>query len=196
MKIYLASGNRHKRDELMRIFYPHTIVIPSDEGIAFDPEETGVTYFENALIKARSLYEITGEAALADDSGISVDALEGRPGIHSARFGSENGTKLTDLQRNNLLLSHMQGKTDRTARFVCNMVLYLGPERFISAQETMEGTLMESAQGTGGFGYDPVLYIPEAGCTVAELSPETKDALSHRGKAARKIRAMMDCLSS
>lgn len=196
MKIYLASGNHHKRDELMRIFYPHTIVIPSDEGMTFDPEETGVTYFENALIKARSLYEITGEAALADDSGISVDALEGRPGVHSARFGSENGTKLTDLQRNNLLLSHMQGKTDRTARFVCNMVLYLGPERFISAQETMEGTLMESAQGTGGFGYDPVLYIPEAGCTVAELSPETKDALSHRGKAARKIRAMMDCLSS
>lgn len=198
MKIYFASGNAHKRDEMARIFAGHTIVIPSDEGIDFDPEETEPTFSGNALIKAKCLYNIVRQPVLADDSGICVDALGGAPGIYSARYGSENGEKLDARARNALLLSRMAGTTDRTCRFVCNMTLYLGPDRFVSAQETLEGTLVESLEegrGSGGFGYDPVVYLPAFGKTVAELSDADKDAVSHRGKAGRILANVIDSLS-
>lgn len=188
MKMYLASGNAHKRDELARIFSDHSIVIPGDEGIAFDPEETGTSFLENSLIKARALYELVREPVIADDSGICVDALGGAPGIVSARYGSENGVKLDSAGRNRLLLERMAGVTDRSCRFVCCMVLYRGPDRFSAVQETLEGILVSgSGRGTGGFGYDPLVYVPEYGKTVAELSPAEKDACSHRGKAGRAI---------
>jgi XTP/dITP diphosphohydrolase len=191
MKIYFASGNAHKKEEVARLFSEHTIVIPSDEGIAFDPEETETTFYGNALLKARALWDIVHQPVLADDSGICVDALRGAPGVLSARYGSENGEKLSPAERNRLLLSRMEGKTGRTARFVCNMVLYLSSDRFWAIQETLEGVVITEERGTGGFGYDPVLFIPEYGKTVAELSPEDKDHCSHRGKACRQIEALL-----
>ncbi len=192
MKIYFASGNAHKREEMARIFPGHRIVIPKDEGIEFDPEETADSFFGNALIKAESLWDMVRAPVLADDSGICVDALGGAPGVKSARFGSENGVILESEGRNALLLSLMKGKEDRTCRFVCNMVLFLGPGRFWSVQETLEGELINESRGTGGFGYDPIVFVKETGKTVAELSPEDKDRLSHRGKAGKAISALLD----
>ncbi|ULQ59762.1 RdgB/HAM1 family non-canonical purine NTP pyrophosphatase [Brucepastera parasyntrophica] len=193
MKIYLASGNAHKRGEISRILYPHTITIPSDEHIAFDPEETADSFFGNALIKAKQLFEITGFPAVADDSGICVDALNGEPGIYSARYGAETGAG-DDKARNRLLLSNMEGITERKCRFICNMVLYYDTDRFYSVQETLEGILVTEGRGTGGFGYDPLVYLPEYGKTVAELTPEEKDACSHRGKAVRKLACIIETL--
>jgi len=192
MKIYFASGNAHKREELSRILSPHTIVIPPDERIQFNPEEIESTFYGNALIKAKALYELVHCPVIADDSGICVDALDGAPGVLSARYGSVNGIELDSKERNNLLLVQMEGKKNRTSRFVCNMVLYLGPDRFISIQETLEGQLITESRGTGGFGYDPLLYLPEYGKTVAELTPEEKDICSHRGKAGRHIARLLE----
>jgi len=191
MKIYFASGNAHKKEELARILPDHTIVIPADEGIPFDPDETETTFFGNSLIKARALFEITGKPVIADDSGICVDALGGAPGVLSARYGSENGQKLDTAGRNRLLLSRMEGIKNRTCRFVCNMVLYVATDRFYSVQETLEGTLVTENRGSGGFGYDPLVLVPTLGRTVAELTPEEKDELSHRGKAGRVIARLL-----
>ncbi len=192
MKIYFASGNAHKREELSRILAPHSIVIPPDEGIAFDPEETAADFFGNALIKAKALFDLVGKPVLADDSGICVDALGGAPGVLSARYGSDNGIKLTDYERNQLLLSNMKGIKNRSCRFVCNMILYLGTDRFYSVQETLEGTLIDELRGSGGFGYDPLVLVEERGLTVAELPAGEKDTVSHRGKAARRILQLLD----
>ncbi len=187
MKIYFATGNAHKREELARILPDHDIVMPADDGIAFDPEETEDTFFGNSLIKARALWELTRCPVIADDSGICVDALGGEPGVRSARYGSETGALLDSAGRNELLLSRMREIGNRSCRFVCNMVLFFGPDRFISVQETLEGELIRETRGTGGFGYDPLVLVPELGLTVAELPPGKKDELSHRGKAARAI---------
>jgi XTP/dITP diphosphohydrolase len=195
MKIYFATGNAHKREELARILADHEIVMPSDEGIAFDPDETETTFFGNSVLKARALYELTHCPVIADDSGLCVDALGGAPGVLSARYGSESGKKLDSTARNELLLSRMQGMENRACRFVCNMVLYLGPDRFFSAQETLEGSLIDRMRGSGGFGYDPLVLVPELGLTVAELSPEKKDELSHRGKAGRVIARLLSSIS-
>jgi len=193
MTIFIATGNRHKAEEFSRIFSDHRIVLPADRGIMFDPEETATTFYGNALIKARTLFELMGEPVIADDSGICVDALNGEPGVYSARYGATNGIELSAEDRNKLLLSRMKGIPDRTARFVCNMVLYYGPDRFVSVQETLEGSIVsESGSGSGGFGYDPVLYLPEYGKTVAELSDDQKDLVSHRGKAARKLQIFLN----
>lgn len=185
MTIWLASQNIHKKIELEAILGGVRIQIPRDAGIAFDPEENGSTFLDNALIKARSLYDLTKEPAIADDSGICVDALGGRPGIYSARYGEEGGAKLSDQERNLLLLRETADAANRKAKFVCAMVLYLGPDRFFAVQETLEGELIREGRGEGGFGYDPLLYLPDLGKTVAELSAEEKNRWSHRAKAGR-----------
>lgn len=188
MTIYLATGNRHKAEEFGRMLQDHHIILPSDQGISFNPDETGETFFANAFIKAQSLYEIVHKPVLADDSGICVDALGGEPGVYSARFGSTDGKDLSSEERNRLLLEKLSGISDRNARFVCNLVLYYGPHRYISVQETLEGEIVSTqGSGTGGFGYDPVLYLHEFGKTVAELDPSLKDRVSHRGKAMEKM---------
>ncbi len=193
MEILLATSNEHKRQEFAGLFSGFDIVIPSDRGIAFKPEETGTSFFENALIKARALFQALGSPSLADDSGLCVDALEGAPGIYSSRFGSKNGLELSDSERNNYLLSKMQGKHNRKCRFVCCLVLYVGEDRFFSAQETLEGELLETSLGNSGFGYDPIVFLKDLGKSVAELSAEEKNRISHRGKAARALEA---CLKS
>jgi len=207
MTIWFASGNKHKKKELSDILSAGILgfgenawelKIPAEAGLDFAPEETGNSFLENALLKAEALYRIIKNAhsvVIADDSGICVDALGGRPGIHSARYcgpGESNvtGKKLPDAERNALLLTELGDNPKRSAHFVCAMVLYLGPDRFFAAQETLEGELVknaESSRGEGGFGYDPILFIPELGLTVAELSEEEKNRISHRGKAGRAI---------
>ena len=207
MRIFIATGNLHKKKELSELFSPHEILIPSDIGISFNPDETGTTFIANSLIKAEALWHITKTPVIADDSGICVDILGGRPGIYSARYAgkdAEPGSKdCTQQEKNTLLLeeaweeARRQGLTDDAAlacRFVCAMVLYLGKDRFISVQETIEGQLVsgiDKATGKGGFGYDPVVYLPEFDKTIAELTEEEKNRISHRGKAAAKIRTML-----
>jgi XTP/dITP diphosphohydrolase len=188
MTIWFATGNAHKKKELAAILSGHTIKIPPDGGIAdFDPAENGTTFLENALIKAQALYRLVKQPVIADDSGLCVDALEGRPGIYSARYGSEEGVSLTSPERNALLLRELGDHPRRTARFVCAMVFLAREDRFYAVQETLEGEIIREERGRGGFGYDPILYLPDMGCTVAELSEETKNRISHRGKAGKVI---------
>jgi len=192
MNIWFATNNAHKKEELEAVL-EKKLKIPSEAGIVFDPEETGLTFCENALLKARELKKILGkkdEAVIADDSGLCVDALGGKPGIYSARYGSEDGKKLTSLQRNLLLLEELGDNPERSARFVCAMVLLLNDDRFFVVQETLEGEIVKNfgmSKGEGGFGYDPIFVVPRLGRTVAELSAKEKNSLSHRGKAGKHI---------
>lgn len=185
MHIYLASGNRHKQEEFAAILKDHRISIPSDAGIVFDPEETGKTFLENALLKARVLYESVKSPVIADDSGLCIDALGGEPGIYSARYGMKDGVQLEAQERNKLVLHRMEGVKNRSCRFVCCIVVMLDAHRFFTVQETCEGVIAISAHGEHGFGYDPIVYLPEIGKTVAELTAQEKNELSHRGKAGR-----------
>ena len=197
MNIWFASGNAHKKDELSAVLKTHrcnyNLLIPKDAGIDFNPDETGKSFVENALLKANELYRILNnknDVIIADDSGISVDALEGRPGIFSARYGGN----INSTERNKLLLEELGANVDRSARFTCSLVLLFNPNRFFVSQETLEGKIvqsMEEAAGTGGFGYYPVLYIPALGRTVAELSDDEKNTVSHRGKAAKVIAGIL-----
>lgn len=202
MKIYLATNNQDKKREMVEIFAGHEIVTPRDEGIDFDPDETGSTFYENSIIKAKTLYDIVHEPVIADDSGICVDALDGRPGIYSARYAGKNapkglpsGEKIPQQLQNEYLVAELnENGGKRNCHYTCAMVLYCGGDRLFVAQETMEGTLiekMEEARGDGGFGYDPLVVLP-CGKTVAQLSDEEKNKISHRGKAARGIKKIID----
>jgi XTP/dITP diphosphohydrolase len=206
MTIWLASGNVHKQAELAAILNCE-IKIPADAGLDFAPEETGTGFHENALLKGRELYRLLdrrrlfpreGGAVIADDSGLCVDALGGRPGIFSARYAgagvAPNGEKRSHRERNALLLAELGDNPRRSARFVCAMALLFSEGRFFLAQETLEGEIVKSpefARGSGGFGYDPILFIPSLGRTVAELSEDEKNSISHRGKAGRAIEKLL-----
>lgn len=193
MEILVATSNMHKVEELAALFPGHTLLIPSQAGFGgWDVDEDGDTYSANALKKAFSLNALTGKPVLADDSGLSVEALGGAPGLHSARFGSAAGAKpLASADRNALLLERMRGTENRACAFVCCLALVYGPDRYITVQETCPGILLEEPRGEGGFGYDPLVYMPEFGRTVAELSPDEKNRVSHRGKAAAILRRML-----
>lgn len=194
MEIVLASGNPHKKEELNKILEGYTILLPSDLGVEFDVEETGTTYLANALLKAEDLYKKAGgRMVLADDSGLSVKALGGKPGIYSARYGhKEAGRELSAKEKNQLLLKNMEGITDRSAFFVCCMVLIAGDYRVYSFQETLEGEIAHEVAGGEGFGYDPVFYLPQHKCTVAEISSELKNRISHRGKAGAALAGLLN----
>lgn len=195
MELLFASGNSHKRDEFSRILEGHTILLPSDIGIDFHFDENGKDYYENSLGKALTLYKLTGKPVIADDSGLSVVALDGAPGIYSARYGSEElGRKLTDSELVDYLLKKMEGIEDRRAFFVCSMVFLLDEYRIFSAQETVKGVIAQSPAGKGGFGYDPVFYLEEYGKTIAEIGSEEKNKISHRGKAGAVMRGIIDSL--
>ncbi|MDR2742679.1 MAG: non-canonical purine NTP pyrophosphatase [Treponema sp.] len=213
MTIWFASGNLHKKQEAAALFPGRDVKLPAEAGLAFDPEETGSTFLENALIKARTLYRQLADLrragmpglegpVLADDSGICVDALGGRPGIFSARYAGRDGAGLPGgkkpdaPERNALLLEELGDNPDRKARFVCAMVLLWDENRFLSVQETLEGELVRPGRdrGAGGFGYDPVFLLPDRGITVAELSEVEKNRISHRGKAAGIISKLLEGL--
>lgn len=192
MKMYLASNNRHKRVEMARLFPGFDIRLPAEEGIGFDFEETGDSFLENALGKARALYDRVRRPVLADDSGLCVAALGGEPGLHSARYGAEEvGVEPSDGGRVRYLLEKMEGAENRSCFFVCCLVLVLEEQRFFVAQETAAGVLARQPAGAGGFGYDPVFILPGTGRTMAELSDAEKDRVSHRGRAARRLLGLL-----
>jgi XTP/dITP diphosphohydrolase len=195
MTIWFASGNAHKRDELAALLDVTglSVKMPREAGLAFEVIENGASVYENALIQARALFSVVREPVIADDSGLCVDALDGRPGIFSARYGEKDGEKLGAARRNALLLAEIGDTPLRTARFVCSCVLFLGENRFFLSEETLEGEIISAPRGEGGFGYDPLLYLPEAGRTVAELSAPQKNRISHRAKA---VRALLGALSA
>lgn len=196
MEILVATFNRHKIDELRPLLPGHRLLSPADAGI--DPmeiDENGSDYFANALIKAKALHDKAGIPTLADDSGLSVLALDGAPGIHSSRYGSLDGSKkLSDGDRNELLLSVMKQVDERRCAFYCCLVFLYGEDRYIAVQETCPGLLAYAPAGKGGFGYDPLVFLPELGRTVAELSPGEKNRVSHRGRAGRAMAAMLEAL--
>ena len=194
MKLYFASGNDHKKTEMSRLLGGFELTLPKEEGISFDPDENGSTFIDNAVIKAKALYDIVHAPVLADDSGLCVDALGGKPGIHTARYGEEEaGRKLSAEEKYMLLLKNMEGITNRRAEFVCAICLYLSPTRIYVIQETSEGSIaLTPSNGSGGFGYDPVFYNNEAGKIVAELPEGEKDLYSHRGKAARIMKTLIE----
>ncbi|UTC74177.1 RdgB/HAM1 family non-canonical purine NTP pyrophosphatase [Treponema sp. OMZ 792] len=196
MKIYLASGNVNKQREVQELLPSHKIVLPKDEGIDFDPEETGSSFFENAMIKAKALYDIVRAPVLADDSGLCVDFLNGAPGIHSARYGAVNGEHVSAEAGIIKVLAELKGVKERSARFACCMIFLLNENRFYSVQETCEGTITEKAAGAGGFGYDPIFFVEDFGKTFAELKPEEKNSVSHRGRALRAITKLIEGLYS
>lgn len=184
LSIILATGNAHKKKEITGIMPGIRFSLPADHGIVFDVPEDGETFHDNALLKARWLYDRLKLPVLSDDSGLCVRGLGGGPGIYSARYGSPpGGANLPAADRNRYLLSKLEGVEDRRAVFVCCMVLILDEYRIFSIQEKVEGVIAGGGTGTGGFGYDPVFYMPEYGKTMAELGEKEKNRISHRGRA-------------
>ena len=188
IKYIIASNNKKKAAELDRILNPLGIsaVTAKSEGIDLgDVEETGETFAENAYIKAMSAFEKSGMPCVADDSGLMVDALDGEPGVYSARYAGENAT---DSDRIKKLLDNMKNvpAEKRTARFVCSVCCIIDKDTVITAEETCEGVIGFEPKGSSGFGYDPV-FIYNGDKTFAQLASEEKDKVSHRGKALRSI---------
>jgi XTP/dITP diphosphohydrolase len=192
-RIVLASGNAGKIRELTELLAPIGLeVVPQSQWQVEECEETGLTFVENAILKARNAARHTGLPALADDSGIEVDFLQGQPGIYSARYSGPDGD---DRRNNEKLLAAMQGvpQDRRTARFRCVMAFLTHAEdpSPILTEGTWEGRVASQSAGSSGFGYDSVFFLPEYGCTSAELSDTEKNRLSHRGQA---VRAMVERL--
>ena len=195
MKLYLASGNKHKYQEFSQALCGVSLALPSEEGIYFEAEETGSSFLENAMIKARSLHDILHVPVLADDSGLCVETLDNRPGIFSARYAIHpQGLDVPDYGIHRLL-EEMKGVENRRAMFVCTLVLYIEENRFFVLQETCKGEICKGKRGTGGFGYDPIFFLPELGKTMAELSAEEKNRVSHRGKALVACNALLQSLT-
>lgn len=187
MRLVLASNNAKKLAELQALFTPLglDLVTQGSLGIA-EAQEPFHTFIENALVKARHAAHESASAAIADDSGLSVEALGGAPGVLSARYATLFDRPKSDADNNAVLLEQMQGKADRAARFVCALVAVRSaddPEPLI-AMGRWEGRLLDTLQGEGGFGYDPLLFIPDLNASVAQLSVEQKNALSHRALAS------------
>ncbi len=181
MKIIAATKNKNKLREFGEILKGFEIVSQEDAGIDIDVEETGTTFEENSLLKAKAIYDMTGIPAIADDSGLCVDALGGEPGVYSARYGGEG---YDDKGRVSLLLKNMENIPDdkRSARFVCAITL-VDEKGVLTARGECEGKIGYEPKGTNGFGYDPVFFVEKFGKTMAEISPEDKNSISHRGKA-------------
>ncbi len=185
MRYILASNNKGKLKEIKEILSDLNaeVVSQSDAGLALEAEETGATFEENALIKARAACGALNERAIADDSGLMVFALNGEPGVYSARYGGE--TCKNDGDRINLLLKNLEGTENRKAMFVSCIACVFPNGDTITARGECEGTITEVIRGEGGFGYDPVFEIPGTGRTMAELTADEKNAISHRGKALK-----------
>ena len=188
-KFLIASNNAHKVVELNRILNPlgiHAVTAKECNIDLGDVEETGTTFAENAEIKAMSAYKKTSMPTVADDSGLMVDALDGRPGVYSARYAGENAT---DKDRYTKLLTEMKDVPDdkRTAHFVSSICCILDEKTIIKVEGTVEGKIAYAPKGEDGFGYDPV-FITQSGKTFAQLSSDEKDAISHRGNALRKLK--------
>ena len=187
MKVVLASKNKHKLVEISKITekFGFELILQSELGVDIDVEETGSTFEENSFIKAEAVMKATGLPALADDSGIAVDALNGEPGVYSARYGFDDS--LDDWGRLELLLKNTENVPDgqRQAQFVCVITMVTPEGLTIRARGEIHGELTREARGENGFGYDPIFYYPPLGKTTAELSPEEKNQVSHRANALK-----------
>jgi XTP/dITP diphosphohydrolase len=191
-RLVVATLNRAKGGELLALLgdVPYDLTLLADLAGATLPEETGTTYRDNALLKARAAARATGTLSLADDSGLEVDALGGEPGLYSARFG---GPGLDDAARYALLLERLRGvsRDRRTARFRCVLALVEPDGHEQVVEGTVDGVIAEVPRGINGFGYDPVFFYPPLGRTFGELPPETKHRVDHRGAAVRAARALL-----
>lgn len=187
MKFVLATQNPKKKEELVAILGELGVEIVTEEelGIHVDVEETGETFGQNAALKAKAVMEATGLPAIGDDSGLCVDALNGAPGIYSARYG---GGELDDAGRCRLLLDSLRGKTDRRAHFETDVVAAFPNGDWIAARGTCNGTIAFAPMGSNGFGYDPVFFITDLRKTFAQMTAEEKAAISHRGNALRSFK--------
>ena len=184
LKFVLATHNPGKLREMSAILgeLGVEVVSPADVGITVDVEETGTTFAENAMLKAKAICAAAGLPAIADDSGLCVDALNGGPGVYSARYGGEG---LDDKGRYMLLLNSMRGQTTRKAHFACAIACAFPNGDELTAQGQCDGAIAFAPMGEGGFGYDPVFLVPEKGKTFGQLTAEEKGTISHRGKALR-----------
>ena len=192
-RIIFATGNEGKMREIRMILEDLGVPVLSmkEACISADIEENGKSFAENAAIKAKAIMEMTGEIVMADDSGLEIDYLDGAPGIYSARFMGEDTSY--DI-KNKALIDKLAGVPDekRTARFVCAIACALPDGQILESRGTMEGIIGYEIKGENGFGYDPIFYLPECGCTSAEISPEKKNELSHRGKALRAMKEKLE----
>ena len=191
--LLLATTNRHKLNEYRAIFstLPFTLLSLADIQLDMDVEETGTTFLENAELKAHAYAQAAGILSLADDSGLEIDTLRGAPGVYSARFA---GVNTPYEERFRLIFERMQGipQSQRTAHFRC-VISVAEPSGYCrSVEGVMEGVIADAARGAHGFGYDPIFLLPELGKTSAELPPEQKNRISHRGRAARKARELLE----
>ena len=192
--IILASNNKDKVKEVKEILKGYDIISMKEAGIDVDIEENGTTFEENDLIKARAIMKLTGQITMADDSGLEIDYLNKAPGVYSARFMGHDTSY--DI-KNKALIQKLEGVkgSDRSGRFVCAIAVCFPDGREIVKRGTMEGLIAEEIKGDNGFGYDPIVYLPEYGRTSGELAPEEKNKISHRGKALELIKKELDeCL--
>ena len=191
MKFILATHNPGKLREMSDIL-SHLgveVVSPADMGITVEVEETGTTFAENAMLKAKAICAASGLPAIADDSGLCVDALNGGPGVYSARYGGEG---LADRGRYMLLLNSLRGQTTRAAHFACAIACAFPDGKTLTAEGRCDGAIAFAPLGEGGFGYDPVFLVPEKGKTFGQLTAEEKSAISHRGRALRDFSAKLE----
>ena len=192
-KIIFATGNEGKMREIRMILADvgRQVLSMKEAGVDAHIVEDGSTFEENAMIKAKAVMELTGEIALGDDSGLEIDWLNKEPGIYSARYMGEDTSY--DI-KNKALLDRMEGVPEekRTARFVCAIACAMPDGRSFVCRETMEGIIGYESRGENGFGYDPIFYLPEFGCSSAELTLEQKNEISHRGKALRALRKRLE----
>lgn len=192
-KLLIATNNPGKLEEYRCLLRELSIPITSlrDEGIDFEPDETGVTFEENAVLKASAFARHSGLPTLADDSGLEIDILDGAPGVHSARYGGTQRGE--DIQRYELVLHQLEGVPwdERTARFRCVVAVATRNGQVSTAEGVIEGRIAFEAEGEHGFGYDPIFFIPEFECTMAQLPSETKNRISHRAQAAQAALPMI-----
>ncbi|MBQ3703690.1 MAG: XTP/dITP diphosphatase [Oscillospiraceae bacterium] len=186
MKLIIASNNAHKLTEMKAILAPFFDDVQSmrEAGIEHETVEDGETFMENAVKKARELAEISGCCAIADDSGLCVDTLGGAPGVYSARYSGVHGD---DKANNAKLLRELEGVENRGAHYACAIALAWPDGRLLTAEDYLYGEIAHDERGSNGFGYDPLFLIPELGLRTAEISPEEKNRISHRGKALRQL---------
>lgn len=191
MKIILATNNVHKVREIKEILNQFEFVTLREAGIEHETIEDGNTFSENAIKKAREIAEISGLPALADDSGLCVEALGGAPGVFSARYASKDDENASDKANNLLLLKNMRNEKKRRAYYAASIALYFPDGKCLTSEGRLYGEIAFEEKGTGGFGYDTLFYLPEKNCNVAELSEDEKNAISHRGEALRKLKELL-----
>ncbi|MFA5513591.1 MAG: RdgB/HAM1 family non-canonical purine NTP pyrophosphatase [Sphaerochaetaceae bacterium] len=188
MKLLFASNNEHKKIEMSALFKDFEIISPKDLNIEFDYEENESTFVGNALGKAQALYELAKIPTFADDSGLAVEALNGGPGIYSARYGFELHNRLLEsAERNAFLLKNLEHVDNRRAHFICAIALIYSPTKIYVVQESLEGRIATEPFGMGGFGYDPIFLVGENNKTMASYSQKEKNKISHRALAAKRM---------